>query len=121
MAAHEHTVLLLENDDATRDLYRRELSRQYRVVCSDDIQEAMAIVRSGAVQALVLEPAWCNESGWQLMELIGHLPYRQRVPIIVVTVLDQRRQGLQLGAAAYCVKSVLPTTLLDLLKRILED
>ncbi len=121
MAGHAHTVLLLESDDATRDLYRRELSRRYQVVCSEDVQEAMTIVRSGTAQALILEPAWCNESGWQLMDLIGRLPDRQRIPIVVVTVLDQRCQGLQLGAAAYCIKPVLPTTLLDLLKQILAD
>ncbi len=121
MAAHAHTILLLESDDATRDLYRRELSRRYRVVCSDDIQEAMTLVRSGTVRAIVLEPAWCDESGWQLMELISRLPDRQRMPIIVVTVLDRRRQGLQLGAAAYCIKPVLPSTLLDLLRQVLQD
>jgi DNA-binding response OmpR family regulator len=112
MAAQEPAILLLEDDEATRDLYRRELSRRYRVLCSDDLQEAMTILRSGTLRALVLEPAWANESGWQLMELISHLPDRQRVPIIVVTVLDQRRKALQLGAASYAVKPVLPAAVL---------
>jgi DNA-binding response OmpR family regulator len=121
MAAHRHTILLLEDDAATRELYRRELSRQYQVVCCDSLPDAMTLLRSGTVQALVLEPAWCHETGWQVMELISHLPDRQRVPIVVVTVLDQRRQGLQLGAAAYCIKPVLPTTLLETLKQALQD
>ncbi len=121
MAAHRHTILLLEDDAATRELYRRELSRQYQVVCCDSLPDAMTILRSGMVRALVLEPAWCQESGWQLMELISHLPERHQVPIIVVTVLDQRRQGLRLGAAAYCIKPVLPTTLLATLQQALQD
>ncbi len=120
MAAHGHTILLLEDDGATRDLYRRELSRRYRVLCSDNLQEAVSVLRSGESSAVVLEPTWSNDSGWQLMELISHLPDGQRIPIIVVTVLDQRRQGLQLGAAAYCVKPVLPAALLDTLEQVLQ-
>ncbi len=121
MAEQEQTILLLEDDAATRDLYRRELSRQYQVVCCDSLPEAMTILRNGAVRAVVLEPAWCQESGWQLMELVSHLPERQHVPIIIVTVLDQRREGLRLGAAAYCIKPVLPTALLATLQQALQD
>jgi DNA-binding response OmpR family regulator len=45
---------------------------------------------------------------------------RSPLRIILCSVLDDRRRGMNLGAAAYLVKPVLPKTLLDTLKQVLH-
>jgi|BarGraNGADG00212_2_1021979.scaffolds.fasta_scaffold04994_3 DNA-binding response OmpR family regulator len=119
MAVQEATVLLLEEDSATRDLYRRELGRRYRVLCAETAEQALTLLRDDEVRAVVLEPAWAEQGGWQLMEEIARLPEARQVPVVIVTYLEARRQGLSLGAAAYIIKPVLPAVLLTTLEQVL--
>jgi len=42
-----------------------------------------------------------------------------QVPVVIVTYLEARRQGLSLGAAAYIIKPVLPAVLLTTLEQVL--
>ena len=113
-------ILLLEADPVTRELYERELDRHYRVFTGQDESEVLQILRTVDIRAVVLEPAMCNGAGWRLMESIRGVPSCPNLRIILCSVLDERRRGMNLGAAAYLVKPVLPKTLLDTLQQVLQ-
>lgn len=115
------TVLIVEEDEATRELYERELGRSFRILASGDADRSLRLLQSEAIDAVVLEPAISNGTGWNLMETLrntqNHVPPR----FILCSALDERRRGLGLGASAYLVKPVLPVTLLDTLKQVLQS
>lgn len=114
------TVLLVEPDDATRDLYRRQLSRSFVVLASSDFSEALQWLQEEEVHAVILEPAISDGSGWTLLHLLGTMQFQSPLPVILCSALDERRRGINLGAAAYLVKPVLPMTLVDTLNRVLQ-
>ena len=116
--AMRHTILIVDDDLATLELYERELGREYRVLtCTDELQ-ASDVLDSEDVSAIVLEPVALGEQGWAKLAAITHRRTKRPVPVLVCSTQDQRRRGQEMGATACLVKPVLPTTLLDALRKI---
>lgn len=113
------TVLIIEQDDATRELYQRELGRSFHVLSSGDAESALQLLYHNQIDAVVLEPGVSDDAGWTLLESIGSLKPDGSLPIILCSALDEKKRGLSLGAAAYLVKPVLPIALVDTLHRVL--
>lgn len=120
MATATSTLLLVEKDEATRELYSRELSRTYRVITANTPDEALRVLQNQEVAAVILEPVTSDKDGWALISSVRIMTKGSPVPVILCSAVDERRRGLELGAAAYLVKPVLPMTLLDTLNDILQ-
>ncbi len=106
MAPSKTTILILETDEATRDLYRRELGKVYRVIACATEREALTAMQTEAVQAVVLEPTALNDADWSFVKAVRALPHYSHVPMVVCSTLDARRRGVELGVAAYLIKPV---------------
>ena len=112
------TILIVDDDLATLELYQRELQREFRVLtCTDELQ-ASEVLASEDVSAIVLEPVALGEQGWAKLASITHKSTNRPVPVLVCSTQDDRRRDMEMGAAACLVKPVLPTTLLDVLRQI---
>jgi DNA-binding response OmpR family regulator len=118
MEAHTHqpTVLIADDDGPTLDLYANVLSHNYHVLTCSTWQDAMEILSTHRPQIIVLEPSIAGYRAWELLKEIVRL---YAASVIICSALDERRYGLEAGAAAYLVKPVLPSTLLETLKSIL--
>jgi len=112
------TILIIENDPPTLELYRRELGRDFRVLACFSKSETLDAIDSQSPKAIILEPAALNEEGWDLLNAIVTLPDRS-LPVILCTILDERKRGLQEGAAACLIKPVLPAALLETLHKVI--
>lgn len=111
-------ILLIEADPNTADLYRRELSHDYTVVTSTDETQVWEILLTGQLKAIVLEPIGLGKWGWDMLVTIKSKPTIQAIPVVVCSTLDERRKGLELGAAYFLVKPVLPSTLLQVIHKV---
>ena len=113
-------ILIVEYDLPTLELYLRELSRAYQILACSETQQALAILQAHSVAAVVLEPSTPDEQGWPLLAAIKSLPGSSPIPVVLCSTLDERKRGMEMGAAAYLVKPVLPTTLLKTLRQVLR-
>jgi DNA-binding response OmpR family regulator len=120
MDGPSRTILLIEHDEATRNLYSRELGKEYHVVACPDGSDAWRALYRQAVHAVVLEPGLADSGGWELLAALKHGRTRS-IPVILCSTLDERRRGLELGAWAYLVKPVLPATLLRVVRDMLVE
>ncbi len=112
------SVLIFEPDPATAELYRRVLSRDYRVIICADEKQLLPLLSVHHLTAVVLVPAALGERSWDLVQQVKNCLPAFRVPIILCTTLDERKRGLEMGVAAYLVKPVLPNALIDALQRV---
>ena len=113
------TILVVDDDVLSLELYTRELSSNYRVIACKQIEEAQRYVRSTPLTAVILEPAMNDDDGWLLLkEIHASLP---SFPVIVCSVLDDRKVGFEQGAEAFLVKPVLPTALHALIDKIVSQ
>ncbi len=119
MAPSQPTVLLLEDDTATRELYRRALSRLFRIVTCGSEQEATAQLAAAKIDVLVLEPAALeSELHWFIAMLRSHYP---QLPVVVCSILDVRGDSARLAAGAYLLKPVTPALLAGTLSTVLAS
>lgn len=113
MPEPNQTILLIEDDPATRELYQRELSRDYQVLACGNESDALALLDSHPVSTIVLEPVLQKGQGWSLLAMLHAMPRTRTIPIILCSTLDERRRGMELGATLYLTKPVLPVVLHD--------
>jgi DNA-binding response OmpR family regulator len=57
------TLLIVEKDPATLELYRRELNRDFEVLVCSGKNEVLQTIQGQNVNAMVLEPAAWNGQG----------------------------------------------------------
>ena len=114
-------VLVIEDDLTAAYLLESQLSSVgYEVVLCRDPQCAIerAIELQPAVITLyiVMRPV----NGWELLSRLKSDPRTARIPVVVVTVVDQRTTGALLGADEYIVKPVDRSILLASIERCLH-
>lgn len=111
-------ILMVESDDPTVELYRRALDSEYEVISRGDEAGVMEILSSMDLQAIILEPAVGGGRGWNIFKPIQKNLRERSIPIVICSTLDERKRGLELGAAAYLVKPVSPITLVETLRQL---
>lgn len=111
-------ILIVESDLATQWMYQRALQEDYQVLVASTQEQAIALLKDNPVHAIVLEPGLVDRRGWDLFAELKQRPETSTTPVILCTTQDERRRGLEMGAAAYLVKPVLPAALLETVRRL---
>ncbi len=114
----QFSVLIIESDPLTAELYSRELRPYFKVVTLSDEPTAISYLTHNDPSVVVLEPASFGKDGWDFLTTIKALPKMASVPIILCSTLDERRKGLEMGAVSFLLKPVLPSTLMHVLRQI---
>ena len=114
------SILIVEGDQVTRELYERELSRVYRVIACAGEDEARSALAREQVQAVIVEPTLLADDDWSFIAQLRDEPARADLKVVICSTLDARRRGLEMGVDAYLVKPVLPSELLAALTRALS-
>jgi signal transduction histidine kinase/CheY-like chemotaxis protein len=110
-------VLVIEDDPAAAQLLRTHLeSAGYRVHVAATGEEGV-IAASRRPDAILLDILLPDIDGWEVLRRLKRDPRLSRIPVLIVTVLDERNIGEALGASDYFVK---PVDRHDLLARLTE-
>jgi len=121
MQTTTQAILIVERDLPTLELYQRELSRDYEILTCSEARQALALLRAHRIAAVVLEPSAPDGQGWSLLAAIKSLPGPSPIPVVLCSTLDERKRGMEMGAVAYLVKPVLPTTLRKTLRQVTQQ
>jgi CheY-like chemotaxis protein len=112
------TVVVVEDDRRSFDLLRVYLEAAgARVVSARDGEEGLDTVRRLSPAGVVLDILLPGIDGWEVLAQLKADPGTAAIPVIVVSMLDERGRGFALGAAEYLVKPVGKDQLLAALYR----
>jgi PAS domain S-box-containing protein len=112
------TVLVIDDSPEMHDLLQRSLSRSgYRVECVFSGKDGLERARSGAPDVIILDVVMPQLDGWSVLAALKEDPATAEIPVIMLTMLDDRNLGFALGAAEYLTKPADPARLLKLLRR----
>jgi DNA-binding response OmpR family regulator len=112
------SVLLVEDDRRSSDLMAILLADQgFRVVSAASGEEALDALGREVPSAVVLDIRLPGIDGWEVLRHIKGEAGLAHLPVIVVSILDERGRGYALGADDYLVKPVARDLLVDSLRR----
>jgi CheY-like chemotaxis protein len=112
------TVLVIDDDPNVIELLRENLAEAgYRVVGARDGEEGIGKAREIRPQSIVLDIIMPRKDGWQVLHELKADPATRDIPIVLLSVVDQKNLGYRLGAADYLVKPFEREALLTTLSR----
>jgi signal transduction histidine kinase/CheY-like chemotaxis protein len=112
------TVVVIDDDRRSIDLLTVYLEAAgLRVVSASDGRRGVELIRALKPAIVVLDILLPGLDGWQVLESLKADPTTAAIPVVVVSILDERGRGLALGAAEYLVKPVSREGVLDALAR----
>jgi signal transduction histidine kinase/CheY-like chemotaxis protein len=112
-------VLVVDDDPTVRDMTERFLVREgFSVVTADGGQEGLRLARELRPAAVTLDVMMPDIDGWTVLAAIKGDPALADIPVILMTILDERNRGYTLGAADYLVKPVDRDRLVRILRKI---
>jgi signal transduction histidine kinase/ActR/RegA family two-component response regulator len=100
-------VVVIEDDRPSQELLSAYLSgAASQVTVARDGPSGLAAVRRAHPAVVLLDIRLPGIDGWSVLEAIKAEPETRDIPVIVVSIVDERARGAALGAAAYLVKPV---------------
>ena len=98
-------ILVIDDDPSIRSLLRQELeARDYVVREAENGQDAIAKVREQRPDLITLDIIMQGITGYDVAAILKSDPATLDIPIIMVSVLDDKEKGLHLGIDSYVTK-----------------
>jgi signal transduction histidine kinase/ActR/RegA family two-component response regulator len=98
-------VIVIEDEPDARELAARALTRAGFAVQGVGGGEAgLALARSKAPALVLLDIFLPDRSGWRVLQSLKHDPKTQDIPVVVLSVNEDRAHAMALGAAEHIVK-----------------
>jgi GAF domain-containing protein/CheY-like chemotaxis protein len=119
-SATEGPLVLVVDDDATvRELVARHLERAgFSVVMANGGQEALRLARELNPAAMTLDIMMPDIDGWTVLAAVKGDPSLAAIPVVLMTIVEEKNRGFALGAADYLVKPVDRGKLVETLRNI---
>jgi PAS domain S-box-containing protein len=112
------TILLIDDDPQVHDVLGQMLSREgYRVEHATSGPDALTMVQKVRPAAILLDIMMPQVDGWTVLSALKRDPDLAGIPVIIVSMLDERPLGLSLGAAEFLTKPIDRSRLVDVVKK----
>lgn len=101
------TVLVIDDDPNVLDLMERMLSKDgYRVVTAADGKQGLSLGQSLHPDIITLDVMMPHMDGWAVLSALKADPATANIPVVMLTLLDDRNLGFALGAEDYFTKPI---------------
>jgi signal transduction histidine kinase/CheY-like chemotaxis protein len=102
------SVLVVEDDPQSVLVYRRFLQEtDVEIFTAASVSEARQILSQITPSVIVLDILLGGEpAGWDFLAELKYEEATKDIPVLVVTVLEDRERGMLLGAHDFCVKPI---------------
>ena len=100
-------ILVVDDDPSVRELVARHLDRDgYRVETAADGELALAKIKSFHPDVITLDLLMPHFDGWAVLNKLKHDPELRKIPVIILSITDDRKLGFSLGASEFLTKPV---------------
>jgi len=114
-------VLCIDDNEEAVDLLQGYLVDEgFNVVGALSGQEGLEKARSLNPFAITLDVHMPQKDGWSVLKELKHDPKTENIPVVMVTMMDNKALGYQLGASDYLQKPIMPEVLISSINNILR-
>jgi signal transduction histidine kinase/DNA-binding response OmpR family regulator/ligand-binding sensor domain-containing protein/protocatechuate 3,4-dioxygenase beta subunit len=101
------TVLVIDDDPSARDLMQRSLAKDgFRVEVASDGQGGLALARELKPAVITLDVMMPHMDGWSVLNALKADATTANIPVIMLTMVDEKQMGFALGAVDYFTKPI---------------
>jgi signal transduction histidine kinase len=117
-AADGAVALVIDDDPSVRDLAERILVREgYRPVVAGTAEQGLQLARDVKPEVIILDVLLPGRDGFEALRRLKDDPDLRHIPVVMLTMIDDKRKGLELGAVDYLIKPVERLTLVEAVNR----
>lgn len=110
VATHEprdKSVLVVDDDSNIRSLLQQELTEAgYRVRLAEDGRKALALIREETPGLVILDVMMPEMNGFDVAAVLKNDPATMDIPIIILSILEDKERGFRLGVDRYLTKPI---------------
>ncbi len=119
LPASAAVVLVIDDDALVADLLRRTLVKDgYRVEYAENGEKGLQLARQLRPDAITLDVMMPGMDGWQVLTHLKSDPELADIPVILLSIVNDRKTGFALGATEYLTKPLDRERLTSVLGRI---
>jgi CheY-like chemotaxis protein len=112
-------ALVIEDSAQAAELLRLYIeSAGYRVEIARNGSDAVDMAKRLHPHVITLDLMLPGKDGWQVMKELKRHPLCKHIPVIIVSIVDEKNLGFSLGAVEYFVKPVNREELVHALDRV---
>jgi signal transduction histidine kinase/DNA-binding response OmpR family regulator len=101
------TVLVIDDDADTREVLERFLNRKgFHVECASSGRDGLRLARELHPAAITLDVMMPGMDGWAVLSALKSEPEVADIPVVMLTIVDDKNLGYGLGATDYMIKPV---------------
>jgi PAS domain S-box-containing protein len=110
-------VLVVDDELSARELLASYLDSEYRIAMAESGAEAVKKAHELRPDAITLDVFMPGGNGFDTLVALRKAPQTANIPIIIVSIVDQRQVGFALGAADYLIKPIRKSVLLEAIRK----
>ncbi len=112
------TVLVIDDDPAVRDLMQRMLNKEgLRVVAAADGKQGLQLAKELHPDTITLDVLMPVMDGWAVLAALKEDPALADIPVVMITIVDEKHVGYTLGVTDYLTKPIDWKRLTEILRR----
>jgi CheY-like chemotaxis protein len=116
------TVLVIDDEPAVRDLMQRFLAKEgFRVVTAASGEEGLRRARELRPDAITLDVMMPGLDGWAVLSALKADTDLADIPVVMLTIVDDKNLGYALGASDYLTKPIDRERLVTVLEKYRRD
>jgi len=113
-----NVVLAIDDDPAVADLLHRYLKKDgLTVVSAFSAEEGLRLAREIKPIAITLDIMMPDKDGWDILKELKADSMLSKIPVIIISITDNREKGFALGIADYLIKPIDRDRLINVLEK----
>jgi PAS domain S-box-containing protein len=110
-------VLVVDDEAAARELLASYLDPEYRTAVAESGDDAVKKAQQLRPDAITLDVLMPGGNGFETLVALRKNRETADIPIIIVSIVDQKQVGFALGAADYLIKPIRKPVLLETIRK----
>ena len=122
IAVNKGTILVIDDDADSRDLLQRTLSKDgFHVVAVSEGEKGLHLAKQLHPTVITLDVVLPGTDGWSVLKALKSDLRLRDIPVVMLTMVDNKTKGYKLGAAEYMMKPVDRDILLRTLRKFQQE
>jgi signal transduction histidine kinase/ActR/RegA family two-component response regulator len=115
-------VLVIDDDNTFQDLMQRFLSQEgFQVISAQHAEEGIALAKQIKPDVITLDVMMPKQDGWSVLMDLKSDPELSHIPVLMLTMIDNRGMSYTLGAADCFMKPLNRKQIAEAIRRYCPD